>query len=145
MSALELDLTIDAQKPGKLQRLWVSPSTHRDDISIKLVPPSARNKKLTYVCSIVVVPEVGAPLGKSFTQSSWNWLGHLSVSLAIKFQIFIFEYTLEKTGVPVWQSLVQRGSELVNSLLEEQDASGVSLPGGQFRNLLSSYRFSSVR
>jgi hypothetical protein len=74
--------------------------------------------------SIAVVPEVGSASAKAPAESTWRWLKRISTP-DIRPQPFIFEYGLENGKVSVWQSLVQRGSELVDILLLDQQVYGL--------------------
>jgi hypothetical protein len=71
------------------------------------------------------VPEVGSVVGKNLSDTPWRWLEYIPNSAEIRAQISIFEYAHDTNAGPVWQSLVQRGSELVDSLLQQEQALGV--------------------
>jgi hypothetical protein len=83
-------------------------------------------------------------VGQKIQDTPWKWLSDISSKSEVKPQILIFDYTFEKNGAPIWQSLVQRGGEIMTSLVEQDDAFGVSAPPLLARVVLTDSRFSDV-
>lgn len=117
---------------SELQRVYPDKlGTLLEKFNVKSVAilPSRRLWYWPVIRSIIVVPEIRTPNYKALDKTSWKWLTALEAQHSIKHLVAVFDYSIDKDGTLIWQSLEKLGDALLNELLrKKEDISVLTTP-----------------